>query len=252
MRDSDVRGAPLREVREVRMVARVDRAERPTTVGRDQPGPRTDSTMRSFDDLFAGQRVMAILRGLPVDETLAIAAELWDDGITALEVPIGRPEQVATLEAAARAGAERGLAVGAGTVITREQVDAAVRAGAAYTVAPGLDLDVRAASEAAGLPHLPGIATGTELQRAHVAGFRWVKCFPAVALGAAWFDAIRGPFPDTQLVATGGVTVELAPDLLSAGARVVGLGATLGDPEQRRRLRSGLRVSERAAAALAG
>lgn len=190
----------------------------------------------SFEELFGKHRVMTILRGLPADETVALAHRAWDAGVELLEVPIGAPEQVASLTAVAAAGAERGKLVGAGTVITSEQVQAAARAGARYTVAPGLDPTVLAASLAAGLPHLPGVATGTEVQHAHRAGCRWLKAFPAAALGTAWFQAIRGPFPDLQFVATGGLTVAVAPDFLDAGARVVALGAALTDPAQRERL----------------
>jgi 2-dehydro-3-deoxyphosphogluconate aldolase/(4S)-4-hydroxy-2-oxoglutarate aldolase len=205
----------------------------------------------SFEELFGGHRVMTILRGQPAAETVALAQRAWDAGVELLEVPIGAPEQVASLAAAVAAGAERGKLVGAGTVITGEQVRVAAQAGARYTVAPGLDPAVLAASLAAGMPHLPGVATATEVQHAHRAGCRWVKAFPAVALGTAWFRAIRGPFPDLCYVATGGLTVATAPEYLDAGARVVALGAALGgggapqrgaggtlltDPAQRERL----------------
>lgn len=188
--------------------------------------------MTTFDEMFAGQRLMAILRGLPPDETVALAERLWDLGIRVLEVPIGQPDQVASLAAAVRAGAERGLDVGAGTVVSVEHVRAAVRAGARYTVAPGLDLDVLAASRAAGMPHLPGVATATEVQRACAAGCTWVKVFPAAALGTAWFSAMRGPFPHLSYVATGGLTPSSARSFLAAGADVVALGTALVKPGQ--------------------
>lgn len=192
--------------------------------------------MSGFEQLFGSQRVMTILRGLPVDETVQLANLAWDAGVQVLEVPIGAPEQVASLAAAVAAGAERGRSVGAGTVITREQVRAAEQAGACYTVAPGFDPAVLAASLAAGMPHLPGVATATEVQHAHRAGCGWVKAFPAAVLGTAWFRTIRGPFPDLHYVATGGMTVETARDFLDAGARVVALGSALTEPAQRERL----------------
>jgi 2-dehydro-3-deoxyphosphogluconate aldolase/(4S)-4-hydroxy-2-oxoglutarate aldolase len=190
----------------------------------------------SFDDILGGQRVMAILRGRPPDETVAIAERLWDAGVSVLEVPIGTPAAVPALRAAANAARERGLRVGAGTVITAEQVAAAAEAGAQYTVAPGFDPLVLAASLAAGLPHLPGVGTATEVQQAYRAGCRWLKAFPAAALGPAWLSALHGPFPDVRFVATGGLTVADAPTFLAAGARVVALGAALADPAQRAQL----------------
>jgi 2-dehydro-3-deoxyphosphogluconate aldolase/(4S)-4-hydroxy-2-oxoglutarate aldolase len=139
---------------------------------------------------------------------------------------------VPSLAAAVRAGRERGMPVGAGTVITPEQVAAASAAGAAYTVAPGLDGVVLAASLAAGMPHLPGVATPTEVQQAVRAGCTWVKAFPASVLGPAWFRELRGPFPRVRTVATGGVDGHTAPQYLAAGASVVGVGSALSDPAQ--------------------
>jgi Entner-Doudoroff aldolase len=192
--------------------------------------------MSGFEELVGAHRVMAILRGLPPSRTAELANRAWDAGVALVEVPIGRPEHVATLTAVVAAGAERGQLVGAGTVITIEQVRVAAQAGARYTVAPGLDPAVLAASLAAGLPHLPGVGTATEVQHAQAAGCRWVKAFPAVALGEAWFQAIQGPFPDLQYVATGGLTISAVPGFLAAGARVAAIGAAQLEPAQREQL----------------
>jgi Entner-Doudoroff aldolase len=185
-----------------------------------------------FETLFGDQRLMAILRGLPPPETVALATRLWDAGVRVLEIPIGTPGAVHSLRAAVAAGRERDLRVGAGTVITPEQARAASDAGAAYTVAPGLDLGVLAASLTAGLPHLPGVGTASEVQRARAAGCRWQKAFPAKPLGAGWISALHGPFPDVRFVATGGLTVADVQPFLTAGASVVALGAALADPAQ--------------------
>jgi 2-dehydro-3-deoxyphosphogluconate aldolase/(4S)-4-hydroxy-2-oxoglutarate aldolase len=192
--------------------------------------------MTGFEELVGAHRVMAILRGLPPRETVELANRAWDAGVAVVEIPIGAPEHVPVLTAVVAAGAERGQLVGAGTVITREQVRVAAQTGARYTVAPGFDPAVLAASLAAGLPHLPGVATGTEVQRAQAAGCGWVKAFPAAALGTAWFRAIQGPFPDLQYVATGGLTVGVVPDFLDAGARVAAVGAGIADPAEYERL----------------
>ena len=185
----------------------------------------------NFDTLLSGP-VMAVLRGLPPEETVRLAKIAWELGIDAVEVPIGRPDQVPALAAAVAAGRKAGKGVGAGTVLTVEQVAAARVAGASYTVAPGFDADVLRTSLSADMPHLPGVATATEVQRAVAAGCAWVKAFPASALGPSWFRDIRGPFPDLRIVATGGITAQTAADFLSAGARVVGVGAALSDPTQ--------------------
>lgn len=192
----------------------------------------------NLDDILGATRLMAILRGLPPDETVTAANRLWDNGVTALEVPIATPAQLDSLRAAVGAAAERGLRVGAGTVITSEQVRAAAEAGAQYTVAPGFDPAVLAASLAEGMPHLPGVGSATEVQLAWLAGCRWLKVFPAKALGPTWISGLLGPFPEAKFVATGGLSVTDIPAFLAAGSRMVALGAALGDPAQRDQVRA--------------
>ena len=187
---------------------------------------------KGFDEIIGTHRIMAILRGLPERETVELASRAWDLGIDLVEVPVQTPDALPALRAAVAAGAERGRAVGAGTVITLEQVTAVAEAGARFTVARGLDPAVLAASLAAGLPHLPGVATPSEIQLALRHGVDWLKCFPATALGTAWFKTISGPFPQVKMVATGGVDAYTAPDFLAAGARVAGVGTALADPAQ--------------------
>lgn len=187
---------------------------------------------QGFDEIFGAQRIMAILRGMPERETVELASRAWDLGIDLVEVPVQTPDALPALRAAIAAGAERGRTVGAGTVTTLEQVRAVADAGVAFTVAPGLDPAVLAASTAAGLPHLPGVATPSEIQLALRHGLEWLKAFPAAVLGEAWFKAMKGPFPQVKLVATGGMDAHVAPAFLAAGARVVAVGSALADPKQ--------------------
>jgi 2-dehydro-3-deoxyphosphogluconate aldolase/(4S)-4-hydroxy-2-oxoglutarate aldolase len=174
---------------------------------------------------------MVILRGMESPEAGADAAHrAWDAGVELVEVPIGQPGDTDVLTAVVSAGRNRGKVVGAGTAIAADRVEAAHAAGARYTVAPGFDPVVMAHSQKLGLPHLPGVATPSEVQQAWSAGCRWVKVFPANVLGPAWFSAIRGPFPDVSYLATGGVTVQAAPDYVRAGASVVAFGASAVAP----------------------
>ena len=183
-----------------------------------------------FDQAFSTTRVMVIMRGLDPEESLRLATVAWDAGVTMVEIPIQSPSAVAALRTVAEAAAARGLFVGAGTVITTDQVLVARDAGAAYTVSPGTDEAIIEASLAAGLPTLPGVATASDIQRCVRLGLRWLKAFPASVLTPAWFTAMRGPFPEVRFVATGGVTVDSAPEYWAAGARAVALGSALSDP----------------------
>ncbi|PKI91104.1 2-dehydro-3-deoxyphosphogluconate aldolase [Actinomycetales bacterium SN12] len=190
----------------------------------------TDNSV--FEEIFRDVPLMAILRGMGVERTLATATRAWDLGITAVEVPVQTPTDIEALRVVAEAARERGLTVGAGTVVTLEHVRQAADAGAAFTVSPGFDVDVVRASHEAGLPALPGVATATEVQRALAEGLTWLKAFPASLLGTGWFPAMRGPFPQARFVATGGMDSGNARSYLDAGVRVVAVGSALEDESQ--------------------
>jgi Entner-Doudoroff aldolase len=181
---------------------------------------------------FQETSVMAILRGLGVERSLAVATAAWELGIQIVEVPIQRAVDIEALRVVVDAGAARGLPVGAGTVLTRQHVNQASEAGAAFTVSPGLDLEVVRASHDAGMPSLPGVSTASEIQSAIKDGLSWLKVFPAVALGPKWFSAMRGPFPGVSFVASGGIDAANAPLFLAAGAPVVAVGSALEDATQ--------------------
>ncbi|WFE65560.1 bifunctional 4-hydroxy-2-oxoglutarate aldolase/2-dehydro-3-deoxy-phosphogluconate aldolase [Micromonospora sp. WMMD714] len=193
-------------------------------------------TAHDFAPLFGTARVMVILRDLPPMETVRLAERAWDLGIDVVEVPIRTPDATLALRAAVEAGKDRGRRVGAGTVRTPAQVRQAASAGAAFTVAPGLDLAVADAAISYGIPHLPGVATPTEAQQALDHGLIWLKAFPAVSLGPQWFKAVAGPLPELRFVATGGIDAGNAADFLAAGVRVVAVGSALSDPRQIDRL----------------
>lgn len=180
-----------------------------------------------FTAAFAANPVMVILRGLDPERTVAICRQAWDLGVALVEVPIQNEQAVDALRRAVAAGREAGHPVGAGTVLTPEQVRVAADAGAAFTVSPGWNGVVAAASRAAALPHLPGVATATEVGQAMADGHTWMKAFPAAALGPRWFATMTGPFPDARFVAVGGVDAQNAAALRAAGCHAVGAGGAL-------------------------
>lgn len=185
-----------------------------------------------FDEQFSGQPLMAILRGFGADRSLELATIAWDLGIDIVEVPIQTAADLHALEATAALGRDRGKKVGAGTITKIVHVNQARAAGAAFTVSPGFDAAIIRESLDVGLPTLPGIATASEIQQALALGLDWVKAFPASALGAGWFTAMRGPFPQVKLVGTGGLHSTNASAFLDAGVRVVAVGSALEDADQ--------------------
>lgn len=188
----------------------------------------TAEAAAEFFDAQLRRRVMVILRGTGA-ATVGLCERAWSAGVELVEVPVQSENDLVALRVAVAAGASHGRVVGAGTIVTVELVDAVADAGAAFTVAPGLDPAIAAASLAHGLPHLPGVATATDVHNAQRLEMPWQKAFPASVLGPAWIRALLGPFPAARFVATGGIHVDNARDFLDAGCRAVALGASFAD-----------------------
>jgi 2-dehydro-3-deoxyphosphogluconate aldolase/(4S)-4-hydroxy-2-oxoglutarate aldolase len=114
-----------------------------------------------------------------------------------------------------------------GTVLTADEVDRAVDAGARFVVSPSVVPEVIEAAQRHGIASYPGALTPTEIHTAWRAGATAVKLFPAGTLGPSYLTAVRAPLPDVPLVPTGGVDVEAVGAWLDAGAVAVGLGGPL-------------------------
>ena len=143
-----------------------------------------------------------------------MARALVAGGIRMLEITLRTPCALACIEAIAKEVPE--AVVGAGTVRSRSDAQAASMAGARFAVSPGFTHTVGQACRDLGLALLPGVATGSEIMQALEDGFNELKFFPALqAGGAAMLKAWSGPFFDVKFCPTGGVTLQNAPDLLA-------------------------------------
>ncbi len=148
-----------------------------------------------------------------VAHAVPMARALVAGGIRMLEVTLRTPQALACIEAIARDVPE--AVVGAGTVRSTVDAQAAARAGARFAVSPGYTRAVGQACRDAGLALLPGVATGSEIMMAQEDGFTELKFFPAMqAGGAAMLKAWSGPFFDVKFCPTGGVSLHNAPELL--------------------------------------
>ncbi|QEO14071.1 bifunctional 4-hydroxy-2-oxoglutarate aldolase/2-dehydro-3-deoxy-phosphogluconate aldolase [Agromyces intestinalis] len=194
-----------------------------------------------FEGAFAGSPLMAILRGMGVERSARLATIAWDLGIDSVEVTLQSPDDEQALRELVRLGEARGKIVGAGTIVTAEQVEAAAAAGARYLVSPGFDPRIVDAARTHGVPLLPGVATPSEVQAARTMGLTWLKAFPAQWLGVDWFRHVRGPFPEVRFVATGGLDASNVEAFLDAGVRVAAVGSALEDESQLERLSEVLR-----------
>jgi 2-dehydro-3-deoxyphosphogluconate aldolase/(4S)-4-hydroxy-2-oxoglutarate aldolase len=120
------------------------------------------------------------------------------------------------------------LLLGSGTVITGDEAEATIDAGAEFVVSPSFHLDVVERTKRLGKLSIPGSLTPTEVITAHRAGADYVKIFPCSAMGGApYLKALLAPFPHLKLIPTGGVTLATAESFLQAGARALGVGSDL-------------------------
>lgn len=184
----------------------------------------TAYTARSADSAHSADSVLARLaafRVVPIvviDDAAAapeLAGALIDGGLPCAEVTLRTPAGLDAIARIAALSASGDFLVGAGTVLTAEEVDRCVDAGARFIVSPGYDDDVVNRCQQLGIAVIPGVATATEVQRALRAGLDVLKLFPANTLGGpAAISALAGPFPDTRFMASGGITLANALDYL--------------------------------------
>lgn len=171
-------------------------------------------------------KIVAILRGDFAGRETDIVAAMVAGGLTAVELTLNSPDAFAAINRLAKGfGSE--MAVGAGTVLTPDEVLRAADAGAQFIVSPNRDIAVIEQTKKLNLVSLPGCFTPSEVVEAINAGADAAKLFPANSLGPAFVKALRGPLPQIRTVPTGGVTAELAREYFAAGAWAIGAGSEL-------------------------
>jgi len=182
---------------------------------------------QAFDTRMAAIPVIAILRGLSTDDAIPVCEALLDAGITVAEVPLNSPSPFETITLVSAHFGERVL-VGAGTVLSPDDVARVAEAGGRFCVAPNMDPAVIRACLQQGLLPVPGFATATEAFAAVAAGARHLKCYPAQS---PQLSALRAVLPeDVQVFAVGGAMPGDARALLAAGAAGFGVGSDLYKP----------------------
>lgn len=174
--------------------------------------------------------LIAILRGVTPEEAPAIAETLIAEGITQIEVPLNSPDPLQSIETLAhRFGAE--ALIGAGTVLTVEDVRAVSAAGGRLIVSPNCDVGVIAETKAQHMQSWPGIFTPTEAFAALQAGADGLKLFPGSMVGPSGLAAMRAILPQGTLVyAVGGAGPENFDAWIKASADGFGLGSALYKP----------------------
>lgn len=183
-------------------------------------------------NLIEQEKVIAIVRGVEPETCMKVAQALYEGGIRLLEVtfPQKKPElfqQTADTIAALKKEFAGKMRIGAGTVVTTQQVEMAAKAGAEYIISPNVDLDVIRRTLELGLVSMPGALTPSEVMTAHNAGADYVKLFPIGAMGIAYTKAILAPISHVKMLAVGNISSENAAEYLKAGILGVGVGGKL-------------------------
>lgn len=188
------------------------------------------SHIAAFDAAFARCPLVAILRGVTPGEVEAIGDALVEAGFALIEVPMNSPDALESVARLAKRFAGRAV-IGAGTVLHEEQVAAVMAAGGTMIISPNANLQVIAASAAAGLVSLPGIFTMSEAFAALDAGATALKLFPAEGASPTVLKAMRAVLPaEVRVLPVGGVTPDTMEPWRAAGAPGFGLGSALFKP----------------------
>ncbi|MDY6836217.1 MAG: bifunctional 4-hydroxy-2-oxoglutarate aldolase/2-dehydro-3-deoxy-phosphogluconate aldolase [Chloroflexota bacterium] len=170
--------------------------------------------------------LMGILRGITEDIVEPLTEAIISSGLRTVEITMNTMDAPALIELMSKVAGNR-LTIGAGTVLTNDDLQSALNAGATFIVLPTLVTDVVRSCVSNGIPVFPGALTPQEISNVWSEGPTMVKVFPAGFFGPTYFREIKGPFPDIQLLACGGVNTENIQSFFSYGATAVAFGASV-------------------------
>jgi len=186
----------------------------------------TRHTVASVLNTLQARRVVAVVRAPSPKLALEVSSVLIESGITGIEITFTTPDAAGAIEKCVARHGEEAL-IGAGTILTTDQVASASEAGADFLVSPGTDGDLADAMVNTGLATMTGVLSPTEIMKALSHGVHVMKVFPGSLGGPGYLGSLKGPFPDLRFMPTGGVSANNLGDWLSQGAFAVGAGSDL-------------------------
>lgn len=188
-------------------------------------------TIRQFRAHLARMPVVAILRGVRPDEVLGVAKALISAGIRIIEVPLNSPEPMDSIESLTRQFPPSEALIGAGTVMTVQDVQSVHAAGGRIIVSPNIEPRVIKETKRLGLVSAPGFFTASEAFVGLDSGADCLKLFPAEIAPPAYVRSLRAVLPrEVCVLAVGGVGAHNAAEYRAAGATGFGIGSALYSP----------------------
>jgi len=178
--------------------------------------------------MIPNEKLVAIIRNVDPEYILDIAAVLKNAGIKAVEVSLSEPERgLACIKRLINQYRGDAFAIGAGTVSKKSEIDQLVDLGVTFILTPGYDENIVSYALEKGLGVLPGVLTPSDVQKAVNQGITLLKLFPADAFGMKYIKSLKGPFPNTDYVAVGGVNQNNVAEFFKAGFSGVAIGSNL-------------------------
>ncbi len=178
------------------------------------------------------EKIIVIIRGLSSEDAVQAVQAVYDGGIRLAEITFDQQKPAQETAGIIRKLQQRfagRMHIGAGTVMTMQQLYSAYEAGAEFIISPNADTDIIRETKKLGMVSMPGAFTATEVAACQEAGADIVKIFPADSVGPDYLKALRGPLHHILLSAVGGVTPENIRSFLDAGACCVGIGGNVID-----------------------
>jgi 2-dehydro-3-deoxyphosphogluconate aldolase / (4S)-4-hydroxy-2-oxoglutarate aldolase len=174
--------------------------------------------------------IVPAVRASSAADALFSSESVFSGGIPIVEITMTTPDAIGVISQLIRSNS--GVIVGAGTVLDLDTARACLDAGSAFLTTTGLDPDIVQFARQHDILIIPGALTPTEVMMARKAGAAFIKVFPCSSVGGpSYIRALRNPFPETRLIASGGVTQQSAADYVRAGADALGVGRDLLPPD---------------------
>lgn len=185
-------------------------------------------------DAVKKEKIVVIVRGIPSEKLIPMAEAMYEGGIRLMEITydakgVTTDEQTAESIRMLSKHFEGRMFIGAGTVITENQVELTKNAGGKFIISPDTCREVIEKTRELEMVSMPGALTPSEIQAAHRYGADFVKLFPVTNLGTSYVKAVKAPLSHIEMLAVGGINLNNIKEYLDAGVSGFGIGANIAD-----------------------